>query len=471
MTGHPLGLLPGRVVLKLLPGEAPARPAAVLDVRAGLAAREPRTGLAAVDRVLVRHSDLVGVTRVHAAARSLHRPGHRHEGFDELEHVLGLSRTFVVELDRDTPVTRVAEALGNLHEVEAASPQRLCITPFLMSGHPDRSRVAVAADDASALEPGLPNTTIAVLDTGVQRHRRWFGASLLQGFDTVALGTGDLAPGLQLLGDTSELDLDPDDEVGHGTGTAGIIASVVTDVVPPGLAGRCTVLPVRVLGSVRRTGHGTLFGVGSPIDIDAGMKRAVDLGAKVLNLSFGTPLSGVPQGAAVPHEDVVRYASAKGCVLVAASGNSGREEAYTPAALPGVIAVGAVDQDGMPARFSTRGRHVDVCAPGAGVLTAGLDGPVRVDGTSFAAPFVTAAAALLVSRAARRSHPLDGPAVAELLRATARPWQSASIQGHGVGVLDVRAALAALDRSLDRVSPPPGGRWPHHHDGTAQGRT
>lgn len=471
MRSAALGLLPGRVVVKLRSGEAPAAPAAALDVRAGLAEPERRTGLAAVDRVLARHSDAVGVTRLHAAARSVHRPGHRNEDFDDLEHGLGLSRTFVIDLDRRAPIERVAEALNNLYEVESAAPQVLCVTPFLMSGRPDRSRAAVLAADALVVEQGLPSTTVAVLDTGVAPGRPWFGNNLLRGFDTVALGTGDLSSGLELLGDTSDVDLDPDDEVGHGTGTAGIISAAGGQSVPAGLAGACTVIPVRVLGSVRRTGHDARFGVGSPVDIDAGLKRAVDLGAKVLNLSFGTPLDAVPPGAPVPHADVVRYASARGCVLVAASGNSGREEAYTPAALLGVIAVGAVDQDGAPAAFSTSGPHVDLCAPGKGVLTTGLDGPVCVDGTSFAAPFVTAAAALLVSLAARRSHPLDGPGVAEVLRSTSRPWPSTSITGHGAGVLDVPAALAALDRSLDRLSPPPGGRWSHHHDGTSLGRT
>ena len=459
MNRMPLPVLPGRIVVKLRAGEAPRAPAAALDVRAGLARPATQTGLGAVDRVLRRHSDSVCITRVHAACRSQHLPGRRNEGYDELEHVLGMSRTFAVELDRDAPVAQVAETLANLYEVESAGPVSLCVTPFLERGEqaPDVSRTAIAAAAAMAREAGLASVTVAVLDTGVAAGRRWFGGNVLGGFDTVALGTGDLAEGLELLGDTSGEDLEPADEVGHGTACAGIIGAT-TAALPPGLAGACTVLPVRVLGSVRRRGDVNAFGVGSPVDIDAGLKRAVDLGAKVLNLSFGTPLETVGEGRPVPHEDVVRYASARGCVLVAASGNSGREEAYTPASLPGVVAVGAVDQEGAPAAYMSRGSHVDLCAPGSGVLTAGLEGPVRVTGTSFAAPFVTAAAALLVSRAARRSHPLDGPGAAELLRSSARPWRSSTIQGCGVGVLDVNGALDALDRLIDHGStPPPGG--------------
>jgi subtilisin family serine protease len=479
------GLLPGRIVLKLRPGEAPPAVPTAMDVRAGLARPEGRTGLPAVDRVLTRHSGRVALARVHAAARSMHRPGRRHLGFDELEQDLGLSRTFVVQLDRAAPVVPVAQALANLYEVESAGALALATAPFhaptvvltgerpVMRGRLDGSRAAIQADAGLAAEPGLPNVTVAVLDTGIHAQRTWFPPSVLRGFDTVTLGTGDLSQGLDVVGDSREGDLEPDDEVGHGTSAAGIIGARASEVVPRGLAGACTVLPVRVLGSVRRGGDasgfgGVRLGVGSPLDIDVGLKRAVDLGAKVLNLSFGTPLAAVPDGAPVPHADVVAYAAARGCVLVAASGNSGRPEAYTPAILPEVIAVGAVDQDSEPAPFTTSGPHVDLCAPGRDVLTTGLSGPVSVSGTSFAAPFVTAAAALLVSRAARYAKPLEGSDVATLLRSSARPWRSTPAEGLGTGVLDVSAALAALDQLLDRRSPPPGRRFQYQPDGTSR---
>lgn len=65
---------------------------------------------------------------------------------------------------------------------------------------------------------------------------------------------------------------------------------------------------------------------------------------------------------------------------------------------------------------------MDIAAPGIRVLSTGLNGYQLVTGTSFAAPFVAAAAGLLVSRAARRAYPLDSAAVRRILRASADPW-------------------------------------------------
>jgi subtilisin family serine protease len=194
------------------------------------------------------------------------------------------------------------------------------------------------------------------------------------------------------------------------------------------------------------------MGIGSLTDIDCGVKRAVDLGAKVLNRSFGVPEGSLGEDDPVPHVDVIQYALARGCVLVAASGNSGETERFIPAAAPGVIAVGAVDDDAAPTAFTTRGDHVAVAAPGLRVVTATREGQARVTGTSFAAPFVTAAAALVVSRALRRAVPLTSPDVRRLLQASASPFAgSGSTDGCGAGVLDILATLQALDRSLDEA--------------------
>src|SRR5262249_56917722 len=109
-------------------------------------------------------------------------------------------------------------------------------------------------------------------------------------------------------------------------------------------------------------------------DIEEGVKRAIDLGAKVLNMSFGTPESALDPHDPRPHEDVVRYGSARGCVMVAASGNDGAENRYLPAALDGVIAAGAVNSEGKPSAFSTTGDHVAISAPGEQGGSTGING-------------------------------------------------------------------------------------------------
>ncbi len=196
-------------------------------------------------------------------------------------------------------------------------------------------------------------------------------------------------------------------------------------------------------------GREALTAIGAIPDIDAGLKRAVDLGARVLNLSFGTPETALEAGDPEPHVEVVRYALARGCILVAASGNTGDRVRYFPAALPGVVAVGSVGRNGSPSRFTTRGDHVVVMAPGEAIPSVAIGGYQRNSGTSFAAPFVTAACALLVARAARDSRPLGSMLVRRLLQLSARPFgKTIASQGCGAGILDVPRALALLDQVL-----------------------
>jgi subtilisin family serine protease len=402
--------------------------------------------------LLGHFSDRVRITRVYSPAAGR---------FDDLEHGLGLAATFRIDVDERCPIGDLVDGLRQVNEVEQAAPRWLCSTPFSAVAPeiaavppliPDeqarRSRQQVCADQALAYEPGGSSTLVAVCDTGIAETYAELDGRVRQGVDTVQLGSGMLSGGLELLGDTLDLDLDPDDEVGHGTSCAAIIGAAGR-VLPPGVGGLCMLMPIRVLGSASFR-HGRRMGVGALTDIDCGVKLGVDLGAKVLNLSFGVPLNALAPGDPLPHVEVIRYALARGCILIAASGNSGATEQYLPAALDGVIAVGAVDDEDRPAPFSTRGDHVAVCAPGIRIVTANTGGEAMVTGTSFAAPFVSGAAALLVSRAARRATPLDSRDVRDLLYRSARPFAATvDTTGCGSGVVNIEAALCLLDDAID----------------------
>ena len=402
---------PGRMVLKLALGEAPAAVASALDVRLGTQEAATKIDGGAIDRIIGRFTGRVRVVRVHTAAAATFRAGAGHVGFNDLEHVLGLSRTFRVDADHACCIADLVDALNQLDRVEYASPYYLCALPFhqpALGAPPDlehawTSRDQIGAAEAMAYEPGDPAVITAVVDTGVAMEHPELAGRVRAGFDTVELGTRDLANGVKLLGDRSEADTDPDrrSRPRHRVRRDHRRARrKISRRVSPG---DCGVLPMRVLGAAQLTGKAEPVGLGAIPDIDFGMKRAVDLGAKVINMSFGTPKNALPEGAPTPHADVVRYALAHGCVLIAASGNSGRAERFSPACLDGVLAVGAVNSDGKPCGFTTTGEHVALCAPGERVVSAGLRDYQFVTGTSFAAPFVTAAAALLVSRARRRS--------------------------------------------------------------------
>ena len=449
---------PGRLILKLALGEMPDWMPTARDVRTGYSEAPRRIdGRGPIDRTLAHFSRNVAVARLHGAAASRHQFGGRHLGYSAEEHAFGLAATLRVRLDRDAPVSQVVDALRQLGEVESAMPHYLCMQSAAATPSPVASRGRdawssrdlVRAAEALAYEPGDPALIVGIVDTGVAQKNREFTARLRAGFDTVQIGPTDLATGLHLVGDLTDEDMEPEDEVGHGTACAGIIGAN-GEHIPPGLAGQAQLLPIRVLASAAIPGKDAPVGVGALPDIDDGLKRAIDLGAKVLNLSFGTALNVLDEHDPLPHEDVVRYGLAHGCIMVAASGNTGQEERFSPACLEGVIAVGAVDDAGVPADFSTRGDHVAISAPGVRVVSIAMTGETaRLTGTSFAAPFVTAAAALLVARAQRRATPLDVKEVRQLLRRSARPFAGGTRSGGGAGVLDAAGALRQLDRWID----------------------
>jgi subtilisin family serine protease len=375
--------------------------------------------------------------------------------FDDLEQLSGVARVLRIELQHGERVRELVQALAQLPHVEAAVPERMVFSP-LDAGHQTtllrvdmeeawRARELIRLPQALAYETGDDTVLIGLADTGVLSDYPAFARSVRPGFDTVDLNPKALA-GMQLIGDGNKPDSDPNDEVGHGTGCAGILCGDTSEL-PPGAAGRCSMIPARVLGAALRGER--RVGVGSVANIDAGMKRLIDLGSKVINMSFGTPLSQLVEGEPLPHIEVIRYALARGVILVAASGNSGLTEPYYPAAHTGVIAVGAVNSIGLPARFATRGEHVAMCAPGEGIWTCGLQGMQRASGTSFAAPFVSAACALLVARAQARAWPLEPEQAKQILMQSTRAFGCAGVDGLGTGVLDVYAALRALDDWID----------------------
>jgi subtilisin family serine protease len=142
--------------------------------------------------------------------------------------------------------------------------------------------------------------------------------------------------------------------------------------------------------------------------------------------------------------DAVRYAHEKGAIVVAAVGNAHDEQRTGPDAVPypaayrGVVGVGAIGPDGLRLSTSYVGPHVDLVAPGGNVTAAVRLGGHRQDwaGSSFAAAFVSATAALLISA----DSDLSAAEVIQLLFASADP-PAGSREGYGHGVVDPYRAL------------------------------
>jgi len=115
-------------------------------------------------------------------------------------------------------------------------------------------------------------------------------------------------------------------------------------------------------------------------------------GVRVINMSLSGPANEILQKA-------IAAAQAKGIVIVAAAGNNGAgaEPSY-PAAYPGVVAVTAVDHELNVYQRATRGPYVDLAAPGVNVWTASAQGTGSLKtGTSYAVPFVSATAGVLLA--------------------------------------------------------------------------
>ncbi len=448
---------PRSLLLKLQLGEAPEAIPAFSDARCGAQDYAHKVdGGGPIDRVLSLYTQSRRVSRLHGAAASFSAIGQRHLRYNDVEQCFGLARTLRIDVEEGCNIGYLLNALRPLAVVEEAYPHYLCTLPFdqavnladlsVDAGWSARDRICAA--EAAAYQPGDSAVMISVVDTGVALAHQELEGGMKRGYDSVNLGAGDLPAGLRLLGDSIGVDADPDDAVGHGTSCLGIIGGAGRHM-PAGLAVGSSLLPVRALGSALFPGRRDPVGIGGCGDIDRGLKMAVDLGAKVINCSFGSPVGDLDAGDPIPHRDVVEYALSRGCILVAASGNSGLEQSFSPACLDGVLAVGAVDDEGLPTRFSTSGAHVALCAPGDRVLSCGLEGYALVTGTSFAAPFVTATCALMVARALARGSPLDGSAARGILMSSSTPFARGVEGKHGAGILNALAALKALDNYLD----------------------
>lgn len=404
--------VPNRLLLTLKLGEVPEHLPGLRAVKGFGTAMAESIDRGVIDRLLRHHGGAFRAVRLHSArTRREERPVPGARRFDDVEQISGVARVLRIEVRDHAGLGALVQALAELPMVERVGADHLCHAPFdrphtvgsAQQQNPAWARELIHLPEALAYEPGDPAVLIGLADTGVAMEHDELSTRVRPGFDSVDLDP-DAVGGLTLVGDYRRRGERPQDEVGHGTGCAGILVARGRDL-PPGAAGACGLTPVRVLGAALGPGD-KRFGVGALDNIDAGMKRLIDLGVKVINMSFGTPESALVADAPRPHEEIVRYALARGVILVAASGNSGLTETFYPAAHAGVIAVGAIDNGMHPASFSTRGEHVALCAPGRDIRTCGLSGYQTATGTSFAAPFVAAACALLASRAQRRAWPL-----------------------------------------------------------------
>lgn len=310
--------------------------------------------------------------------------------------------------------------------------------------------------------PDLAPVKVAVIDTGIDYDHPEFA--------------GRIAAGAAFAGGSWKRDT-----CGHGTFVAGeIAANPFNGVGIAGIAFNAQLLIAKVVQPN--------CNVSTEAEID-GIRWAVHEGARVINLSIGgvrDPVNPELDTFSQAEEDAVEYAYSKGVLVVAAAGNGTQaprtpwDYADYPAALPHVLGVAAIRQSGMVADYSNRDKlFVDIAAPGGPIFSTipenlidrSLSGCVGMPysncgpsefqdgiGTSFAAPQVTAAAALLfgedpsltasqvewlLERSATDADPATGCSICPVGRDEYTGW----------GDLDITAALELLGNG--KQLPPP----------------
>ena len=221
----------------------------------------------------------------------------------------------------------------------------------------------------SSLE-AMPQVTVAVIDSGIDLDHELFDGRIVAGYDFI------------------DDDAEPDDTYMHGSHVAGVIVNNTLDNVK--------IMPLRA-------------GVGNILTesaIYASIEYAIAHGANVINMSLGTTYGSRENWT---HDSIeqqaIRDAERAGIVLVGAHGNDSLDTANVfPSSDDAVISVSAIDNAGTLASFSNYGDPIDLCAPGVNIYSSVLDGNYEnQSGTSMAAPFVSAASALLLSTNASMS--------------------------------------------------------------------
>ena len=369
-------------------------------------------------------------------------------GWSDDELRSGLNRTYrlIFQGDYELPQDLVAR-VKQLPAVEDANALTVGESPLpqpQLATQTALSRVGdlIGLPYAKALTKGSPEIRIAVLDTGVNLDHPELRGKIVAQADFVNLEGLDTTA---FVGDIKDYDDVPEDEVGHGTHVSGIIGGRGIEM-DEGVAPACSLVAVRVLATMRQGPR--YYGAGIVDNINPAIKWAIDVGrANVINFSLGIKAVG----GGLPHADVIRYALSKNVTIVAASGNDGKPERYYPGALPGVIAVGAVDEQGAVTGFTSYGANIFCVAPGTNIYSSFAHRRYALaSGTSQASPFVAGGIGLMKSFAREQGGTLSNSQIATVIKHTSDKVDSRLRHVRaGYGLLNLTDAFKYLSHSVN----------------------
>lgn len=353
-----------------------------------------------------------------------------------------MQRIYRVRVPQSQDLRKTIQDFRNNHSVAFAEPNAIVhahFTPNDTNFADQWNFTTVGAQEAwdyDATDPkygGDSSVVVAVLDTGVAYRT---SGSFTQAPD---LASATFATGKDFVAEPD--DSTPDDDNGHGTHVTGTIAENTNNSSRgAGLAFNSTIMPIKVLDSA---GSGLLS------DVALGVDFARSNGADIINMSLGSDT------ALATLETAITNAVNAGILVVASTGNSAATQISYPARYDNVIAVGATGFTDAIASYSNTGTGIDLVAPGgdgskyisqetySSFNNEGIPnnfstfGMVGYQGTSQAAPHVSAAAALLLAFGTPASQ------IESILETTAIDHGVVGYDTtYGNGRLDIAGALA-----------------------------
>jgi hypothetical protein len=214
---------------------------------------------------------------------------------------------------------------------------------------------------------------------GIDQDGNGFADDVI-GYDFVDQGTVNY-------GDASHRDAIPQDEFGHGTAVAGVLAAEKNNKIGiAGVAPKCKLVAIRAFD---------FSGNAEDDDVAAGIVYAADNHVNILNLSFGDPVPSLLQ------RDAISYATSKSVLVFASSGNDGGDPRHYPSDFDEVVSVGGTTNSPSEDLVWSRtqfGEGMDLLAPAENIQTTWPGGSYQVlAGTSFSSPIAAAVAGLLWS--------------------------------------------------------------------------
>lgn len=312
---------------------------------------------------------------------------------------IGLDRVYELKINAKKGIEKIINELQANPMIEYAEPSYIYHTTAVPPNDPyylgSQSQLKqVKAEEAWRKFINASNTIIAIVDSGTDLDHEDLKANIQpSGIDLVGASFSSLIE-----------DNDPSvksDSTDHGVRVSGVASAVTNNGIGiASIASNAKLMIVKVGADDNSTAIYRGY---------EGIKYAADHGANIINCSWGGP------AASLFGQDIVNYALLKGCLIVAAAGNSGSSLPEYPAALQGVIAVTGVDINDKKNDFSNYGNYVSLSAPGELFTTSNRNRYTLVRGTSFSTPLVASAAALVRSNFPQ----FDMFQVAEQLKMTA----------------------------------------------------